>query len=187
MNEPDKQLPAVTVIDRVLQKRLADALHDAAVDLALQQQRIDDAAEIVDHSVAVDCRRTGIGIDLDLDDVAAVGKGLRRRHADVRGVESGLHARRQSCRIARRFRHFENIETQIGAGHAESPVGEHDVLRRDFEKMRGKLRALLDDRLARLIQRSPGDGERARAAGEPAGVRSVSPMMTSMQSASMPS
>ena len=167
MNEPDKQLPAVRIVDRVLEQRLADALHDAAVDLALEQQRIDGAAEIVDHGVALDGDGAGIGIDLDLDDVAAVGKGLRRRHADMGGIEPGRHAGRQFFRIARRFRHFEDIEAQIGAGHAERAVGESDVLRRDFQKMRGELRALADDRLARLIQRRAGDGERARAAGEP--------------------
>ena len=56
----------------MLEQRLADALHDAAVHLALQHHRIDDAAEVVDHGVALDRDGAGIGIDLDLDDVAAV-------------------------------------------------------------------------------------------------------------------
>ena len=82
---------------------------------------------------------------------------------------------------------LEEIEAEIGAGYAERAVGERDVLRRDFEQMRGEFLALADDGLARLVERGAGDGERARAAGEPDGVRSVSPMMTSMRSASMPS
>ena len=67
------------------------------------------------------------------------GKGLRRRHAVMRGVETGLHAGRQLGRIARGLRDVEQIDAQVGAGHAECSVGEDDVVRRDFQKMRREL------------------------------------------------
>jgi len=41
-------------------------LHDPAMDLSLEQKRVDSAAEIVDDGVAFDGDDTGVGIDLDL-------------------------------------------------------------------------------------------------------------------------
>ena len=55
----------------MLPQRLADALGDAAVGLAVQNQRIDGAADIVDRGVARDLDVAGVGVDLDLADRAA--------------------------------------------------------------------------------------------------------------------
>jgi hypothetical protein len=107
----------------MLKESLADALYNPAMDLALEQERVDGAPEIVDDSIALDYDIAGTGIDLDLGDVAAVGKGLSCRYAVMRRVKPRLHARRQCRRIARRLRHCENIEAEIGAGHAEYPIG----------------------------------------------------------------
>ena len=49
------------------------------MDLALEQQRIDDDAGIVDADVARDPHVAGVGIDLDLADVAAIGEVRARR------------------------------------------------------------------------------------------------------------
>ena len=48
---------AVVVVDRLLPQRLGDALHDAAVHLALDDQRVDLVAAVVDGDV-VDERRS---------------------------------------------------------------------------------------------------------------------------------
>src|SRR5205807_6062993 len=53
---------------------LANALYDPARDLAFEQERVDGAPEIVDDGIALDYDAAGIGIDLDLGDLAAVGK-----------------------------------------------------------------------------------------------------------------
>jgi hypothetical protein len=82
-------LPAIWIIDRAFEKRLADALHDPAMDLSLEQKRVDGAAEIVDDGVAFDGDDTGVGIDLDLDDVAAVGKGLCRPRCRIASRSTG--------------------------------------------------------------------------------------------------
>ena len=37
----------------------------------------------------------------------------------------------------------------------------------DFQKVRGELRALVDDGASRLVERRAADGKRARAAGQP--------------------
>ena len=72
----------------MLKESLANALHDPAVDLALEQERVDGAAEIVDHRIAFNGNCPGIRIDLDLDDVAAVRESLCRRRARMCCVET---------------------------------------------------------------------------------------------------
>ena len=67
---------AVAVEVDVLLQDLADALRDAADDLALEQQRIDHGADVVDHAVFHDLDLAGLRIDLDLADVHAVREVL---------------------------------------------------------------------------------------------------------------
>ena len=151
----------------MLKESLADALYDPAMDLALEQERVDGAAEIVDDRVALDCDAAGIGIDLDLGDVAAVGEGLSWRYAVMRRVQPRLHSRRQFRGIARRLRHRENVEAEIGAGHAKYPINKTYVLRRDFQKVRSEQRAFVDDGASRLVERRARDGKRTRTAAKP--------------------
>src|SRR6516165_11797731 len=151
----------------MLKESLANALDDPAMDLALEQERVDGAPEIVDDGVALDYHDAGIGIDFDLDDVAAVGEGLSWRHAVMRRIEPRFHARRQFRGIARRLRHRENIEAEISARYAEYPIGKTYVLRRDFQKVRSELRAFADDGVSRLIERHARDSKRTRTAGKP--------------------
>jgi hypothetical protein len=79
---------AVLVVDGVLEQRLADALDDAAMDLALDQHRVQDEAEIVDDGVVDDGHHAGVGVDLDLGDVAAVGEGPGIELDGGRGIEA---------------------------------------------------------------------------------------------------
>ena len=72
-------MAALRVVDAAFEHRLADPLRHAALHLALQQQRVDDHAEIVDDEIAQDRDMPGLGVDLDLADMAAIGKGRRRR------------------------------------------------------------------------------------------------------------
>src|SRR5439155_4760633 len=140
---------------------------EPAIREDVEWRRIDVSDEIVDDGVAVNYDGAGIGIDLDLGDVAAVGEGLSWRYAVMRRVEPRLHARRQFRGIARRLRHRENIEAEIGAGHTEYPIGKTHVLRRDFQKVRSELRAFVDDGASRLVERRARDGKRTRTAAKP--------------------
>src|SRR5262245_36509562 len=151
----------------MLKESLANALYDAAMDLTLEQERVDGAAEIIDDRVALDCDDAGIGVDLDLDDVAAVGEGLSWQYAVMLRVKPRLHARRQFRGIARRLVHRENIEAEIGAGYAEYPIGKTYVLRRDFQKVRSELSTFADDGAPRLVKRRARDGKRTRTASKP--------------------
>src|SRR5262245_28068492 len=151
----------------MLKESLANALDDPGMDLALEKERVDGAAEIVDDGVALDYDGAGIGIDLDLDDVAAVGEGLSWRYAVMRRIEPRLHARRQLRGIARRLRHGENIEAEISARYAEYPIGKTYVLRRHFQKVRSELRPFADDGSSRLVERRACNGKRTRTAAKP--------------------
>src|SRR5262245_30176928 len=91
------------------------------MDLALKQERVDGAAEIVDDGIALDYDAAGIGIDLDLGDVAAVGEGLSWRYAVMRRVEPRLHACRQFRRIARRLRPAKTSRRRSVPGTLNSP------------------------------------------------------------------
>ena len=86
MKLPVTSCAAVAVVDRVLVERLADALRDAAVHLAVDDHRVEHLPEIVDHDVAVDRHLAGLGIDLDLDRVRAVR--MARRLGRMRALAS---------------------------------------------------------------------------------------------------
>src|SRR5262249_62047394 len=59
---------AAAVVGATLEQRLADALGEAAVDLALDDHRIDDGADGVDAPETDDLEAAGVGIDLELAD-----------------------------------------------------------------------------------------------------------------------
>src|SRR5258706_4161199 len=63
------------LVDRVLAHRLPDALRDAAVQLAVEQDVVDDAAAIIDRGVTQNFDDAGLGVDLDLGDVRAALEG----------------------------------------------------------------------------------------------------------------
>ena len=61
----------VLVVDELLPQRLRDALDDAAVLLAGDDQRVEDPAAVVDRDVAQRRDQAGLGVDLDDRDVGA--------------------------------------------------------------------------------------------------------------------
>ena len=64
---------AVVVVDRDLLQRLAHALDHAAVNLALDDHRVDVRAAVVHRDVAEDLDLAGLGVHLDRADVGAEG------------------------------------------------------------------------------------------------------------------
>ena len=142
-----------------LKQRLAHALGDAAMDLALDDHRIDDVAEIVDRGEIHDLDFAGVGVDLDLADLRA------RRIDEVRRVIEGVlvHAglelgQRVVVRhIGREYR-LRQRHVLVGAGHLEGAVLEHDVGHRCFHQMGGDLLALGDDLVGGFHDRRTADG-----------------------------
>ena len=59
----------------MLEQRAAQALHDGADALAVQRQRIDDAADVLDRNIVEQLDLSGLGIDRDMGGMRAVGIG----------------------------------------------------------------------------------------------------------------
>src|SRR5258706_13859241 len=57
---------------------MSEALRDAALYLAIDDQGIDHRSDIVDDDIARDSDRARVGIDFHFADMAAIGKGWRR-------------------------------------------------------------------------------------------------------------
>src|SRR5205807_5373896 len=74
------QQVAVLVVDRLLEQRLGQALHDPAVDLPLDDERVDLVAAVVDGDVVQQVDLPGLLVDLDDADVRA------EREREVRRV-----------------------------------------------------------------------------------------------------
>ena len=69
-----EELARSLVIDELFGEGLADALRNPAMDLACKRERVDDRTDIVDDDIAQYPGSAGLGIDLDLADMAAVGE-----------------------------------------------------------------------------------------------------------------
>ena len=136
MNEPVTSWPFGR--RHLLHQRLAGALGDAAMGLAVQDQRVHRAADIVDRGVAVDPHHAGLGIDLDLADMPAVGIGADPA-VDVTGIGD-----RPVCR-----RELDQPDAAVGARHREAAVGEGDIGLAGLELLGRELCALGDDALRR--------------------------------------
>ena len=163
MNEPVTGWPDESRRD-VLHQDLADALHDAAVDLAMQQHRIEHRADIVDHRVAGDLDRAGIAIDLDFADVASVRIVLHVGAIDRGRGQTALHVLRQFRRIRRGARDLRHGQRPVGLRAGEDPFREIHVGDTDVEQMGGKCLRLGGDLLHRAVECRSGERRRARAA-----------------------
>ena len=144
---------AVLVVDDVLEQRLADALHDAAMALALDQQRIDDRAEVVDHGVLHHLDTAGVGIDLDLGDMAPLGKADGAASwtwltSSVAGTPSGSFMPPRSL-----LGQLHDADAAVGADDGEAAEPELDVGGRGLQRHAGDLLALVDHLVGGLDDR----------------------------------
>ena len=159
-----------------LQQRLADALRRGAMGLAVQDQRIDRAPDIVDADPAQDAHRAGIGIDLDLADMRARGKGADRHGVVADAVELAAQLLGQIGPRRRRLRHVEDADAAVGALDGERCRAAKSMSTGAASmQMRRDLLALLDDLVRRVADGEAGDphraaGMRAAAGAHPVGV-----------------
>ena len=119
MNEPDKQLAALRIVDAMLAQGLAEPLRDAALDLPLDDHRIDHGADVVHAPVAEDVDLAGVAIDLDLAGVRAVAPGEVRRIIDRAVLQPELHVGRIVGRMVRDARDLAQRHAPVGAGDGE--------------------------------------------------------------------
>ena len=133
--------------------------------LALDDHRVDEAAEIVGGDELHDLGVAGLRVDLDLADVAAGREGEVGRVVERAFLQARLHARRQ---IVRRIGGEADLcpgQLLVGAGDAHLAVGDLDVAFRGFHQMRGDLLRLRLDLVERLDDRRHADRAGARAVG----------------------
>src|SRR5712692_8595312 len=116
---------AALVESRLLPERLADALGEAAVDLALDEQRIDEEARIVYRHVAEKARLARVPVDLDHGHVSAEGEEHAAAGLDVL---LRMQAALGGCRDL-----LPGDRTVGHAPHGESAVGRPDVGGRRLE------------------------------------------------------
>ena len=157
-------LPAGVEVD-VFHQRLARALSDAALNLAVQQHRVDHGADVVDHVVAHDIDDAGVHVDLEFAGVAAIGEILRVRLEHRGGGQARLHVLRNFRLIGGGDRDFLDRHGLIGLLRREHALGEIDVLRRQLESVRGDRARLLDHLGRGHLERGACHGGRARTAG----------------------
>ena len=82
------------VVEAVLVERPADALHAAAAHLLVGQLRVDHAPAVLDHPVLQQADEAGVGVDLDMGAVDAVGEDVEiiDQTEASRMRQQGLHA-----------------------------------------------------------------------------------------------
>ena len=142
MNVADRNC-AVVVVGRPLEQHRADALGDAAPDLALDDGRVDQRAAVLDHDVALDL---------------APGRSRRRRRRSRSGCRPTSRPRRRRRwppPRARRPRRPRTARPRPGAAtsltgialsgyapHGDVAVGDHEVLGAGLEQLRGEVEDL---------------------------------------------
>src|SRR5208337_3424244 len=62
---------AAVIIDGLFPEGLAEALHDASMDLAFDDQRVEKIAAVIDSDIALDFDGAGFAVDFGDDDVGA--------------------------------------------------------------------------------------------------------------------
>ena len=121
MNEPDSSWPDAVIGD-VLHQGLADALHDAAMELALDQQRVDHVADIVHRGVA-DQRTSPVSGSISTSlmwQPFGIGAFAAREGAGLE--QAGFDAARQLCRHKGGAGDVGEVDRLVGAGDHEAAV-----------------------------------------------------------------
>ena len=129
----------------MLAERLADALDDAAMDLAVDDHRIDRAADVIDGGIADQFDDAGLGVDFDLADMAAIGEGGEIDGLVAFGGERPAQFVGKIVAPRRLGGDFEDPERAVGALDREAAVDEFDIGRVGLQDMARDLQAFGDD------------------------------------------
>ena len=86
---------AVLVVDRTLQERLSESLGDAAVDLSLHQQGVDDLPTVIHRHIAPDLDLAGFRVHLHDTEMGTEGEGEVLRLVKGRGLQTRFLSRRK--------------------------------------------------------------------------------------------
>ncbi len=164
-------LPPELVELRALGERLPDAHHDAAVDLAVGADAVQDPPAVVHRGDAKHPHDAGVAVDLDVRRVrdqlrrverleaepsdAALGRRRRRRFGNLTGA---LPVDRPAGRQAR------DLHRLLGRSlHAHRAADELEVVGRRLEPLRGRVEQLVADVGRRREHRADAVERRLRA------------------------
>ncbi len=147
------QQVALLVIDAVLVQRAAQALHDAAAHLFVDQQRVDHAAAILDAPVFEQLHHAGLGIDFDPAGLDAVCEG----EGVVLGDEvARLHQFARQI-LGQRVASEIDDAAELAERHAFAPgVAVHHLAHADIERLGRCLEHRAGHHQDLLLQRDGG-------------------------------
>src|SRR5215470_6254588 len=168
-----EELAGAGIVHEMLEEGLAEALHDAAVDLPLDEERVDHPSHVVDHRVAHHAHRARGLIDLHLAHVAAIGERHAGRHEGRGLAEAGLEAGRKLARYVSGAGHRPEGDAAICPRHREAPVAELDVVDGSLQQMRGDAAAALDHLLGGAEHGGAADADGPRPAVAATGAEEV--------------
>src|SRR5262249_29943295 len=141
------------------------ALRDAAVDLPLNDERVDLLAAIVDGDVTKNLHVAGLFVHFDYADVRSVGEGEVLRLEEVCRDQPRLEIRRDVVRDVGAERHFLNRDASVVRRADESTLLEGQTGLAGSEQVRGERPRLGDHFLRGAGQRGPAHGDPAAAEG----------------------
>ena len=133
--------------------------------LALDDERVDDVADVVDGDIGADLRQPRLGVDLHSAQVRPVRVGeVHRVERRVR-VQAGLDTVGQVVRGERRERDLPERQALVGALHGEPTSLELEVVDARLEQVSRDRLGLLDDLVRGLDDGLTTDDQGARPIG----------------------
>jgi len=128
----------------VLDQCLADTLGNSTMRLAMQDQRIDGAPDVVHRSIANDLNFARFGIDFCFADLRAVREAGDGERLVGDAGERPLQVLRQILASDSGCGNLEDVDFAIGSGNQVSAALELDVDFTSLEQEAGDLAALVD-------------------------------------------
>ncbi len=118
---------------------------DAAVDLALDEQRVDHRAAVVDDDVALHLDHRRFGIDFDEHGVDAAGGAAAIRTEVGGALETGLGARadRAAQRVGFRGELGQREAATVVIAHQHASAGQLELRSGHAQQLRGERQDLL--------------------------------------------
>ena len=128
-----QQLSRALIVTDMLEPGLPDALRDAAMELTVDDRRIDALPDVAHAHDSLELDGAGVGIDIDLARAGSIGNG-----GDA-ALEVGARAAIPGgIRVpGKRCAKLQKSDPDIGAGHIESAGSESDVLDRHLQRIGG--------------------------------------------------
>src|SRR5262249_43087517 len=148
---------------------LADPLHDAAMRLTIDQKLVDDDPEVIDEGVFYHLGPSGVRINLDLGNVAAIRESGGRAVINIRDIQALRQIGRQLQAGMDPAGQLHNADRPVGTGNHEPARTELNVGHRGLKYMRGDLPTGLDHLFAGADNRVATDDHRLRASSTAAG------------------